>query len=229
MEPIRILDIGDMQNGFMHEHGNLSIPGACDLIAPANAFLQRVGDGFFDYTLIVLDTHFPEEYALSEESRSFPFHCEYGTNDWDLAIDTRGLPEVRYLMKNEFSMWSTKGKHELSFADPVSKAAYENLFYCIDTLHDPSERIPRDEFIRGICPAGNPSVIDVTLMGVASDYCNRYAMEGWLAYGARVTILEDLTRGIKKETRQVLAEDQYRRYAGRLRMVDSAEYLREHS
>jgi len=229
METIKILDIGDMQNGFMQTTGNLSIPGARDLIGPADAFLRRVRDGFFDYTLIVLDTHFPEEYSLSEESRSFPFHCEYGMNDWDLAIDTRGLPEVRYLMKNEFSMWSTKRKYDLSFADPKARAVYDTLFHVTDRRFEPSEQIPRAEFIRAICPAGNPAGIDVTLMGVASDYCNRYAMEGWLAYGARVTILEDLTKGIEKETRQVLAEDRYRGYDDRLRMIDSGKYLKERS
>ncbi|MEI6842596.1 MAG: hypothetical protein WCK53_15105, partial [Methanomicrobiales archaeon] len=105
MRTIRILDIGDMQNGFLQQDGSLSIRGSHSIIPPANAFLQAAQDGLFDHTFVVMDTHFAEEYAWSEESREFPIHCEYGTRDWELAVDVTGLPHIRYLMKNRFSMW----------------------------------------------------------------------------------------------------------------------------
>jgi nicotinamidase/pyrazinamidase len=63
-------------------------------------------------------------------------------------------------------------------------------------------------------------------MGVASDFCIRYAMEGWLARGARVTIISDLTKGIGRETPEVLDECQYQKYGfDRLRTVTAAEFL----
>ncbi|MDV2480437.1 isochorismatase family protein [Methanoculleus sp. Wushi-C6] len=228
MEKVRILQIGDMQNGFTQEDGNLYVKGAQDIIAPANDFLRRVRDGVFDRTLIILDTHFAEEYSRTEEGKVFPVHCEYGTDDWELAIDVSGLPNKRYLTKNRFDMWSEKRSEDTPFNDPGRKAAHENLFHFVDNPYEPGERVAREEYVRAISPGRNLAGVEVTLFGVASDYCNRYAMEGWLERGASVTIVQDLTKGIEKETPQVLDEPQYRQYIGsRLRAVDSVGYLRE--
>lgn len=227
MRKIKILQIGDMQNGFTQEDGNLYVQGAQEIIAPANDFLRRVRDGVFDRTFIILDTHFAEEYGRSEEGREFPIHCEYGTDDWELAIDVSGLPNKRYLTKNRFDMWSEKRPGDTPFNDPGRRAAHENLFHFVDDPYEPGEKVAREEYVRAINPGRNLADVEVTLFGVASDYCNRYAMEGWLRRGARVTIIQDLTKGIEKETQQVLDEPQYRQYRGsRLIAVDSAEYLR---
>ena len=128
MRTIRILDIGDMQNGFLQQDGSLSIRGSHTIIPPANAFLQAARDGLFDHTFVVMDTHFAEEYARSEESRQFPIHCEYGTRDWELAVDVSGLPNIRYLMKNRFSMWEKNEASGVRIGDPRRRMAYENLF-----------------------------------------------------------------------------------------------------
>ncbi|WP_332448727.1 cysteine hydrolase family protein [Methanoculleus sp.] len=224
---MKILQIGDMQNGFTREDGNLYVRGASEIIAPANDFLRRVRDGIFDRTFVILDTHFAEEYSRSEEGRVFPIHCEYGTKDWELSIDVSGLPNKWYLTKNRFDMWSKNLPGDTSFNDPGRKIAYDTLFHFIGNPHEPREKIAREEYLRAISPGRGPAGIEVTLFGVASDYCNRYAMEGWLERGASVTIIRDLTKGIEKETSQVLNEPQYRRYKGRLRAVDSVDYLEE--
>jgi nicotinamidase/pyrazinamidase len=225
---IRILDIGDMQNGFLQKDGSLSIHGADAIIAPAQEFLQAAGNGLFDHTFVVMDTHFAEEYSLSEESRQFPIHCEYGTRDWELAVDVAGLPNIRYLMKNRFGMWADREPSPVRFQDPRRRAAYENLFCFVDDPHLPRESTGRDEYLRAISAGEDRFALDVTLVGVAADYCNRYAMEGWLACGARVTILGDLTRGIQKEWPEVLAEEQYRCHGlDRVRVISSKEFLQE--
>jgi nicotinamidase/pyrazinamidase len=225
---IRILDIGDMQNGFLQQDGSLYIRGSHTIIPPANAFLQVARDGLFDHTFIVMDTHFAEGYARSEESRQFPIHCEYGTRDWELAVDVSGLPNIRYLMKNQFSMWEKNEASGVRIADPQRRMAYENLFRFVSDPCHPRESTGRDEYISAISPGRDTSALDVTLLGVAADYCNRYAMEGWLACGARVTILGDLTRGIHKEWPEVLAEEQYRCHGfGRVRVISSKEFLHE--
>ncbi|MFA5003188.1 MAG: isochorismatase family protein [Methanolinea sp.] len=228
MNRVSILQIGDMQNGFIQEDGNLHVPGAENLIEPANGFLRQVSGDVFDLILIVLDTHFKEEYYETQESRQFPIHCEYDTWDWELALDLKGAPNIRYMMKNNFSMWINPGKRALQCTDPVKKCVYNNLYHILDDPHTPSECIPRDEFLKAFFPGSLAAEVDITLFGVASDYCNRYSMEGWLSRGASVTILQDLTKGIEKETPLVLAEEQYRRYIPeRLRAVESAQYLRE--
>ena len=55
-----------------------------------------------------------------------------------------------------------------------------------------------------------PSIKEVVLFGVASDICNKAAVAGWLKRGVSVTILEDLTRGIYKQTADVLKEEPFR-------------------
>jgi nicotinamidase/pyrazinamidase len=224
MKKVKILEIGDMQNGFLREDGHLYVKGAQDIIDPTNSFLRRVCNRGFDFTLIIQDTHFAEEYSQTEESKMFPIHCEYGTNDWELAIDVSGLPNKRYLTKNQFNLWSEKSLKDIPFDDSKRKIAYDNLFHFVDNPHEPTVKSTREGFIKAISPAS----IEVTMLGVASDYCNRYAMEGWLGRGASVTIIHDLTKGIGKETPHILDEYQYQQYKNsRLRSVDSTEYIRE--
>ena len=228
MKKIKILDISDMQNSFTRKEGNLYIKGAQDIITPVNNFLRQIKTGFFDYTLIVLDTHFTEEYNQTEEGDIFPLHCEYGTKDWELSIDTSCLDNKHYLTKNQFNMWGDIKLLDITFNNPERKIAYDNLFYFVDNPYKPIKKTPRDLFIKRICPDANSMSIEVTIIGVASDYCNRYAMEGWLLIGASVTIIRDLTKGIQKETLEILDESKYQQYYHiRLRYVDSTEYLRE--
>lgn len=229
MNPVRILDIGDIQNGFLAADGRLSILGAHEIIGPANAFLQKAaGSGLFDHTFVIMDTHFSEEYAHSAESRQFPIHCEYGTRDWELAVDVFGLPRLRYLMKNRFSMWLERDGSGARIREPVRMAAYENLYRFVEDPLDRRNGVPRDEYLRSIFQNSPRAAPEVTLFGVAADFCNRYAMEGWVARGARVTILGDLTRGIEKEWPEVLAEERYRSIGpGSVRVMSSREFLEE--
>jgi nicotinamidase-related amidase len=107
-------------------------------------------------------------------------------------------------------------------------AAYENLYHFVTDPHDPRDGVPRDEYLRSIVQEGPGAAPEVTLFGVAADFCNRYAMEGWVARGARVTILCDLTRGIGKEWPAVLAEERYRSIGpGSVRVMSSQQFLEE--
>ncbi len=70
---------------------------------------------------------------------------------------------------------------------------------------------------------------EVVLFGVASDICNRAAVAGWLKRGANITILEDLTRGIFKETREVVQEEPFKRaiQKGQLKLLTSQAFLKQ--
>ena len=50
-------------------------------------------------------------------------------------------------------------------------------------------------------------VKDVTVVGVAADYCVRWAVEGLIARGFRVTVQAYLTRGIVRQIDSVAAEE----------------------
>lgn len=79
----------------------------------------------------------------------------------------------------------------------------------------------------GVCSSIVSQTKEVVLIGVASDICNRAAMEGWLKNGASVIILEDLTRGIFKQTPQIIAEPSYATAvaSGQLKMMNSRSFL----
>ncbi|NTV78708.1 MAG: hypothetical protein HGA25_06115, partial [Clostridiales bacterium] len=167
-----------------------------------------------------------EEYYQSEEGQLFPIHCEYGTTDWKLSIDISGLPNQHFLLKNQFNMWGEKGAADIWFTSPQKKIAFDSLFHITDDPYEPTRSVPRDVFIAAMSPDHSAANIEVTMIGVASDYCIRYAMEGWLARGARVTIIHDLTKGIEKETPQIIDEYRYHHKAsGRLRSMAGADYL----
>jgi nicotinamidase/pyrazinamidase len=182
----------------------------------------------FDHILLILDTHFTEEYYQSDESKLFPIHCEYGSDDWELSIDTSGLTQVHYLLKNQFTMWGTKSESDPLFSDNQRKNVYDQLFHMIDDPHNPTEIIARDSFLQDLISDPSSVSLQVIMIGVASDYCIRYAMEGWLARGAEVTIISDLTKGITKETPEILHEPAYREYLPqKLRTISSEEFLSE--
>jgi len=228
MNKIRILHIGDMQNGFINECGHLYVSGSKELIAPTNQFLNKIKDTDFDYIFIVLDTHFAEEYHQSNEGKLFPIHCEFGTSDWNLSISVPDLPHTYYILKNLFNMWNQKDETDIQIPSPQRKTAYDSLFCVVDDPLNPGSVIPLDEFIPTIYSRESANDIEVSMIGVASDYCIRYAMEGWLAIDAHVTIISDLTKGIEKEIAEVVSEAKYRHYLpDRLRLVSCATYLQE--
>ena len=51
-----------------------------------------------------------------------------------------------------------------------------------------------------------PNNTDVYVMGVASDYCVKYAITGYLTRGYNVIVLQDLCRGIERQIDDVVAE-----------------------
>ena len=202
--------------------------GSSALIDRANEFIRQVNPDFFDYSLLILDTHFSEEYFQSEESAQFPIHCEYNTHDWELSIDVSGLPHRHYLTKNRFDMWGEQENREVVFQTQERRSAYQHLFHVVDDPYQPVRSVPRDLFMQELCQGQSPQPLEVTMIGVAADYCIRYAIEGWLARGARVTLLHDLIKGIGKEMAEVLDEEAYQYYGpDQLRLVSSTEFLDE--
>ncbi|MBQ9089516.1 MAG: cysteine hydrolase [Alphaproteobacteria bacterium] len=68
---------------------------------------------------------------------------------------------------------------------------------------------------------------EVVLFGVASDICNKAALKGWLDRGHHVTVLEDLTRGIFKQTAEVVQEEPFKTAIqhGHLRITTARKFL----
>lgn len=68
---------------------------------------------------------------------------------------------------------------------------------------------------------------EVVLFGVASDVCNKAALLGWISKEIPVVIIEDLTRGIKKQTHEVLKEEPFKTAIakGKIKTISSKNFL----
>lgn len=176
----------DMQRDFVMADGALSVDGAEALTAPAQAWLAALGPDEIAGVLFTYDTHTPEAFAGSPESEQFPLHCVRGSPGWQLVLDPdaidRRIPVWR-LEKHVFDMW-----HEPDI-----------------TIHDARDpEAPgraRDAFFDALKKQG---IEQVTVIGVAADYCVRWAIDGLVEHGFSVTVPEALTRGIERQIDAVI-------------------------
>lgn len=228
----RILDIVDMQKDFMLPGYRLTVAGAEKIIAPTNEFLRTLPAGVFDYALIKYDTHFEAEYKKSPEHLdfNFPLHCEYNTDGWSLAIDEKLLDDKTkklYLAKNEFDMWADGFEAKLQkddFKSEEEAKAYANLMFFCEDKDCQKPVITRDEFFKFHFP--DAKNVQICLIGVTSDFCDKFAIAGYLKRGYNVCVLTDLTKGINTEMEQVVAEN-FAPYlqSGQLSLVRSVDFL----
>ena len=177
----------DMQRDFVAPDGALPVPGADALVGPMHAWLASLRHEGVAGVLFTQDTHDAETYAWSEEAKAFPLHCERGGPGWELAVDpTRLDPAIprHRLEKGVFDMWAEADV----FVEPV----------------DGSTPVARDAFFARLHAAG---VRDVVVVGVAADYCVRWAVEGLVERGFRVAVPAGLTRGIARNIDEVAAAE----------------------
>ncbi len=198
----RFVVVVDTQWDFMAAEGALSVGGAAALVAPMQAWLTALKPEETAGILFTFDTHFVETYAASPEAAMFPIHCVRGTQGWrnmlDVALVDAASPAWR-IEKGVFDMWAEPG------------LAIE------DARESDRPTTPREEFFAGVAASG---VTDVTVVGVAADYCVRWAVEGLIARGFAVTVPAGLTRGIERQIEAVAAED----FAGARLVVQRTEF-----
>ncbi len=198
----RFVVVVDTQWDFMAAEGALSVGGAAALVAPMQAWLTALKPEETAGILFTFDTHFVETYAASPEAAMFPIHCVRGTQGWrnmlDVALVDAAIPAWR-IEKGVFDMWAEPG------------LAIE------DARESDRPTTPREEFFAGVAASG---VTDVTVVGVAADYCVRWAVEGLIARGFAVTVPAGLTRGIERQIEAVAAED----FAGARLVVQRTEF-----
>lgn len=185
----RFVIVVDVQGDFMWEQGALSVAGAEPLIGPMQDWLTALDPQETAGVLFTFDTHLPEIYAGSPESEQFPLHCVRDTPGWRSVLDVAridpAIPLYR-LEKGVFAMWEEPG-------------------LAIEDMRDPGAApVPRDRFFDTLRADG---IEEVTVIGVAADFCVRWAVEGLVARGFRVTVPAALTRGIVRQIEQVAAED----------------------
>lgn len=185
----RFAVVVDAQRDFMAGDGALSVAGAEALIAPMQDWLAGLDPAEIAGVLFTFDTHLPEVYVGSPEAEAFPLHCVRGSAGWahvlDMARLDRAIPAWR-IEKGVFDMWAEDGLTVADARDPGAPA------------------IPREPFFARLCAQG---IDEVVVVGVAADYCVRWAIAGLIARGFRVTVPAALTRGIARQIDQVARDD----------------------
>jgi nicotinamidase/pyrazinamidase len=185
----RFVIVVDAQRDFMAVDGALSVGGADALVAPLNAWLAGLRPQDTAGILLTFDTHEPERYAASPEAEQFPPHCVKGGPGWESMVDIAAIdpaiPLYR-LEKGVFAMWE---ESELGVED----------------VRDPAAPLyPRDAFFNALAAR---DVRDVSVVGVAADYCVRWAIDGLVERGFQVVVPAALTRGIARQIEAVVAEE----------------------
>ncbi len=173
---MRFAIVVDMQRDFVAPDGALPVPGAEAIVVPVQQWLAGLDPETVAGVLFTADTHVPHLYAGSEEAKQFPLHCAVGTPGWALVVDPGAIdPAIpRYLLeKGVFDMWAEPGLT----LEAIGTGAVRD----------------RDAFFAALLADG---IAEVEVVGVAADYCVRWAVEGLLDRGFRVTIPAALTRGI---------------------------------
>jgi nicotinamidase/pyrazinamidase len=188
-EMSRFVIVVDAQRDFIAADGALSVPGADALVGPLNAWLAELRPEDTDGILLTFDTHEPERYARSPEAEQFPPHCVKGQPGWESMVDIGSIdpaiPLYR-LEKSVFAMW-------------------EEADLALEDARDPGAApLPRDRFFAAMKARG---VADVTVVGVAADYCVRWAIDGLVERGFRVEVPAALTRGIARQIEAVVADE----------------------
>lgn len=177
----------DAQQDFMLSEGALSVPGAAALIAPLRAWLADLRTEDTAGVLFTFDTHDWRNYAASREPDAFPPHCVKGTPGWQLVVD---LAEIHHAIpiyrmeKGLPDMWGDS-------CGPVE--APGDFGHSISRF---GRTFSRERFFAELHDSGPR---DVTVVGVAADYCVRLAVAGLVARGFRVTVRAGLTRGVTRE------------------------------
>ena len=178
----------DMQRDFVLPTGALAVPGADRLIGPMQQWLSRLKPEETAGVLFTFDTHDPAAYADSPESTQFPIHCVRHSPGWESVLDWRdiagSIPLYR-LEKSVFAMW-------------------EEPALILQDMRDPqAPSVDRDRFFAALQAQG---ALRVIVVGVAADFCVRWAIDGLVDRGFDVVIPDALTRGIERDMAQVVAD-----------------------
>jgi nicotinamidase/pyrazinamidase len=183
----RFVIVVDTQRDFIASDGALPVAGAEAIIQPMQRWLAALDSADIAGVLFTFDTHDLATYPASAEAALFPIHCVRGTAGWQNMLDPAGIDAAipRYtLEKGVFDMWAEPGRTMVRVGA--------------------DEPVDRDAFFAGLRANG---IDAVTVVGVAADYCVRWAVEGLVARGFRVTVPAALTRGIARQIDMVAAEE----------------------
>lgn len=199
----KISVVVDAQNDFMDPDGALYVPEADKVTPIIDEYLKELTmENGYLAVLFTADTHDEETYPDSLEAKGdepngipgFPPHCYKGTEGFNFAVKVENVPQGTQkfiLNKGVFNMWE-----EPNLVVRPYRISGELI------AHGGEQK--REDFFKQFINAG---IDEVEVLGVASDYCVKWAIEGLLARGFKVTVYDNLVAGIEKDIHQVIKEN----------------------
>lgn len=182
----------DTQVDFMLPTGKLAVTGANLIINDLTAYAHDLSPETVEGVLFTFDTHHEETYPSSEEAKQFPIHCLNGSAGWQNVINYKIIdPRIPtyQLSKGVFNMWE---QPDLRLLPALASANIEE------------SSADRDQFFMRLLENG---VTDVEVVGVAADFCVKWAVDGLISQGFNVHLRRKLTAGIVRDIDTVVAED----------------------
>lgn len=186
----KIAVVVDVQNDFCKPNGALYVPNAENILPTIENWLANLNPKEYSCVIFTQDSHDSKKYATSEEAKSFPKHCIKGTAGWDFAVNPQSVPNgigIFKIEKNVFDMWQ-----ENDLVVDNMRAGFDET----------TVSIPRDEFFKMFSDS-----IKATVVGVASDYCVKWAVQGLVDRNYIVEIPKNCVAGIGQTMQEVVKEN----------------------
>jgi nicotinamidase/pyrazinamidase len=185
----------DAQADFMLPGGKLYVPGAEKIAGNLNRLVESARQ---DRAFLVSSA---DAHSLSDpEFREWPPHCLKGTPGAEL------IPEARAARCKVIP-------NQKGFALPRDLAAFQQVLLEKNTL-DVFDNPNTEALLAQMSTAagtGSGSPLEFLLFGVVTEHCVRYATEGLLRRGHRVSIVTDAIQSLdEKKGKAVLDELQVR-------------------
>jgi len=188
----------DTQYDFMHADGRLYVPGSQEIIPT----LRRLTDHAHTRGIRIVasaDDHVAEDREISSQTDwkdTFPEHCMHGT---------AGQRKIRETSLRNPLVLDPERADPATLTQRVQRHDGDILFYkhTVDVFSNPN--------VLPVVDALAPQRI--VLYGVATDVCDRYAIEGLLRERPRIhlTLVTDAVRAISAGQERALLEDWRRR------------------
>jgi nicotinamidase/pyrazinamidase len=183
----KFLVVVDTQFDFMMPKGALYVQGAEEIIVPGINFLANLNPDEYAGVLFTYDTHTPEIYEGSPESQQFPIHCVKGTPGWENVFNPKLVNQdiaTFTLEKGVFNMWE---EENIKIEDEDGDLAEREYFF---------------EHLKNHADT-------VVVIGVAADFCVKWAIDGFVQRGWNVEVIHSLTMGIVDQMPEVLNAPEY--------------------
>lgn len=196
----KFLVVVDTQFDFVMPGGALYVQGAEEIIPAATKFLQDLNPEDYSGVLFTFDTHVPTQYDGSPESELFPLHCVRYTTGWGNVLPLYDVPAgipVFTLEKNVFNMWEEAQVklNSKSYGADSDFTVDRDYFFDMMTVDKNLEQGVKADLIE--------------VFGVASDYCVKWTVDGFVKRGFPVVVIDELCRGIGATAKETFDTAEY--------------------